>query len=53
MAEDALQWAKSRAASLAIEDLPARIGGELIPIGTETHSDFHILTGIFTFLELQ
>jgi len=36
MAEDALQWAKSRAASLAIDDLPARIGGELIQIGTET-----------------
>lgn len=36
MAEDALQWAKSRAASLAIDDLPGRIGGELIQIGTET-----------------
>jgi hypothetical protein len=35
MAEDALQWAKSKAASLAVEDLPARIGGELIRIGTE------------------
>ena len=33
MAEDALQWAKSRAASLAVEDLPARIGGELIRTG--------------------
>jgi hypothetical protein len=32
MAEDALQWARSRAASLALEDLPARIGGELIEI---------------------
>ena len=36
MAEDALQWAKSKAASLAVEDLPARIGGELIRIGAET-----------------
>jgi hypothetical protein len=36
MAEDALQWAKRKAASLAVEDLPARIGGELIRIGTET-----------------
>jgi len=36
MAEDALQWARSRAASLAIEDLPARIGGELIRIGSDT-----------------
>jgi hypothetical protein len=35
MAADALQWAKSKAASLAVEDLPARIGGELIQIGTE------------------
>lgn len=36
MAEDALQWARSRAASLAIENLPARIGGELIRIGSDT-----------------
>jgi len=36
MAEDALQWARSRAASLAIEDLPARIGGELIQIDGDT-----------------
>ena len=36
MATDALQWAKSKAASLAVEDLPARIGGALMRIGTET-----------------
>jgi hypothetical protein len=36
MAEDALQWAKSRAASLTVEDLPVRIGGELIRIDSET-----------------
>ena len=35
MAEDALQWAKTKAASLVVEDLPARIGGELIRIGTQ------------------
>jgi hypothetical protein len=35
MAEDALQWAKNRAASLAVEDLPDRIGGELIKIGAD------------------
>lgn len=29
-AKDALQWAKQRSASMAIEDLPPRIGGELI-----------------------
>jgi hypothetical protein len=29
-AKDALQWAKERSASMAIEDLPSRIGGELI-----------------------
>lgn len=36
LAEDALQWARSRAASLAVEDLPARIGGELLQIGGDT-----------------
>lgn len=30
MAQDALEWAKERAASMKIEDLPDRIGGELI-----------------------
>jgi hypothetical protein len=29
-AEEALQWARERSASMAIEDLPARIGGELV-----------------------
>jgi hypothetical protein len=29
MAEDALVWARERAASMALEDLPARIGGRL------------------------
>jgi hypothetical protein len=33
MAQDALKWAKERAASMRIEDLPDRIGGELIPSG--------------------
>lgn len=35
-AKDALQWARSRAASLAVEDLPQRIGGELIQSGGRT-----------------
>jgi hypothetical protein len=30
LADEALKWARSRASSLAIEDLPARIGGELV-----------------------
>ncbi|MBE0582943.1 MAG: DUF3786 domain-containing protein [Desulfofustis sp.] len=37
LAEDALQWAKSRAATLEIVDLPGRIGGELEELdGTAT-----------------
>ena len=31
-----LQWAESKAASLAVEDLPARSGGALMRIGPET-----------------
>jgi hypothetical protein len=30
MAQDALEWARSRASSMAIEDLPDRLGGKLI-----------------------
>lgn len=30
LAEDALSWARTRAASMALEDLPDRIGGEII-----------------------
>ena len=33
MAADALQWARERAASMALKDLPARIGGRLIRDG--------------------
>jgi len=33
MAQDALEYAKSRAASMALEDLPDRIGGRLIKAG--------------------
>lgn len=33
LAEDALKWARSRAASMAVEDLPLRIGGEIIENG--------------------
>ena len=32
LADEALKWARSRAASLAIADLPARIGGELVQL---------------------
>ena len=30
MAADALQWARQRCASMAVEDLPERIGGEIV-----------------------
>ncbi len=30
MAQDALQWAKEKSASMAIEDLPERIGGKIV-----------------------
>jgi hypothetical protein len=36
LAEEALKWARTRATSMAVEDLPGRIGGELIRSGTET-----------------
>jgi hypothetical protein len=36
MANDALAWAKERAASMAIKDLPGRIGGEIETTGGET-----------------
>ena len=35
MAADALQWAKERAASMRIRDLPARIGGRLLENGED------------------
>jgi len=34
LAEDALAWAKERAASMAVADLPPRIGGELVTEGS-------------------
>ncbi len=36
LAADALKWARQRAASMALEDLPARIGGEVAVIDGET-----------------
>jgi hypothetical protein len=36
LADEALKWARNRAASMAIEDLPSRIGGELMRSDTET-----------------
>ncbi len=36
LAADALEWARQRTASMALEDLPARIGGELAGIDGET-----------------
>ena len=33
LAEDALQWAKERSASMALTDLPDRLGGQLIATG--------------------
>jgi hypothetical protein len=35
LAEDALKWARSRAASMDVEDLPERIGGEILVSGGE------------------
>ncbi len=35
IAKDALKWAKERASSFSLEELPNRIGGELIRIGKE------------------
>ena len=35
MAEDALRWARERAASMAVEDLPGRIGGRLLSESAE------------------
>lgn len=35
LADEALKWARGRAASMAVEDLPGRIGGELIRSETE------------------
>lgn len=34
LAEDALNWARTRAASMKLEDLPGRIGGELVSSGS-------------------
>jgi hypothetical protein len=34
MAQDALQWAKEKSASMEIKDLPARIGGKLVDINS-------------------
>ncbi len=36
MAADALAWAKERSASVAIPDLPERIGGKLVEVNGET-----------------
>lgn len=36
MAEDALQWAREKSASMAIVDLPGRIGGRLVEKNGET-----------------
>ncbi len=45
MAEDALQWARERAASMKIEDLPARIGGELVEMDGKTVLKLPYFTG--------
>ena len=36
MAQDALEWAREKSASMAIEDLPGRIGGKLVHVDGET-----------------
>jgi len=36
LAQDALEWAKERASSMSIEDLPRRLGGRLIKAGEDS-----------------
>jgi Domain of unknown function (DUF3786)/Putative Fe-S cluster len=45
MAADALQWARERAASMALEDLPGRIGGELIECDGESILELPYFSG--------
>ena len=45
MAADALQWAKERAASMEIPDLPSRIGGRLIKNGDSELLELPYFTG--------
>ena len=45
MAQDALEWAKERAASMKIEDLPDRIGGKLIYKDNEYSLELQYFTG--------
>lgn len=45
LAEDALAWARSRAASMAVEDLPPRIGGEIIENGKSKGLKLPYFTG--------
>ncbi len=45
MAADALQWARERAASMAIADLPDRIGGELVEVEGEPALKLPYFTG--------
>jgi hypothetical protein len=45
MAQDALEWAKERAASMKIEDLPDRIGGKLIHKDNEYSLELQYFTG--------
>ncbi len=45
MAKDALVWAKERAASMKIADLPPRIGGELVEVDGRTALRLPYFTG--------
>jgi putative component of membrane protein insertase Oxa1/YidC/SpoIIIJ protein YidD len=45
LASDALVWAKERAASMNLEDLPDRIGGELVEHGQENALKLPYFTG--------
>ena len=45
LASDALVWAKERAASMNLEDLPDRIGGELVEHGNEKALRLPYFTG--------
>jgi len=51
LASDALQWAKTRAASMTIEDLPERIGGRVREEGNERFLELPYFTGTILVTE--
>ena len=53
LAEDALSWARTRAASMEIDDLPGRIGGEIVEIGGKKSLELPYFTGHVIISDLQ